>query len=425
MLDKPMCSRWHVPLGGDFFRVAMAKFQLGAAAMTIGLSASIGTALAQANDAVDLYESQLQFSMAETLSFTPNFLSVDSADYGQWSAQGVATGMAFNQTNPIIDDANHYANFSNAQVLIQKTSGPVQIFAQSGLYAIPTVGFSYVKPQQMTQQTFGYLPQAYVSIIPNADWTISVGKLPSPGGVESTFTYQNINIQRGLLWAETNSVSRGVQVSNTTGPLKTALYWNDGAYSNVYNWLGASASFEASARQTVSFIWTGSLSGNSANTPVTPLLQNNSQIYNLIYAYASDRWAISPYLQYTTVPTNTAIGINGQSDTKGVAVLGTYHIAPLVDGKAPRSHPSVSARLEYMASGGNSQVESIPSGLLYGPGSSAWSATVTPTYMYDKLFVRAEFAYVKAFGYTAGSAFGLSGQNSDQTRVMIEAGLLF
>lgn len=371
------------------------------------------------------FESQLTFAMSDTLSLSPNKLGFESEIYGDWSVQGVATGMAFHQTNPIVDDATRYSNFSNAQILIQKASGPLQLFVQSGLYAIPVVGFSYVKPQQMTQETFGYLPQAYVSFVPNANWSVSIGNLPSMGGVESTFTYQNINIQRALLWAETNSVSRGLQINHQNGPLKAAVTWNDGAYSNVYNWLGASASWSFSSADTISVVWTGALSGTTTNTAVTPLLQNNSQIINLIYQLSNDRWSLTPYVQYTYVPENNAIGINGSSDTKGIAILGSYHIAPLVDGKAPYVHPSIAGRLEYMATGGDSNVDSIPHGLLYGPRSSAWSATVTPTYQIGKVFARAELAYVKAFGYTQGNAFGVNGNNSNQTRVMFEAGLLF
>lgn len=63
--------------------------------------------------------------------------------------------------------------------------------------------------------------------------------------------------------------------------------------------------------------------------------------------------------------------------------------------------------------------------LLYGPGSSAWSLTITPTYQYERFFTRAEFSYVVASHTTAGFAFGPSGSNSTQTRFLIESGFLF
>ncbi|MGT2492307.1 outer membrane beta-barrel protein [Cupriavidus basilensis] len=45
-------------------------------------------------------------------------------------------------------------------------------------------------------------------------------------------------------------------------------------------------------------------------------------------------------------------------------------------------------RLEYIGSTG-SAAGGAPN-LLYGPGSAAWSFTVTPTYQYKRFFARAE-----------------------------------
>jgi len=63
--------------------------------------------------------------------------------------------------------------------------------------------------------------------------------------------------------------------------------------------------------------------------------------------------------------------------------------------------------------------------LLYGPGSKAWSFTVTPTYQYKRFFARTEFSFVKANDFVSGSAFGPDGNSSTQTRVLLEAGALF
>ncbi len=40
-----------------------------------------------------------------------------------------------------------------------------------------------------------------------------------------------------------------------------------------------------------------------------PLLQSNSEIFNLIYTHTELTEDITPYLQYTNVPRNTDIGI--------------------------------------------------------------------------------------------------------------------
>ena len=339
--------------------------------------------------------------------------------------QGIATGLSFRQTNPVATNASSYSGFSNAQAIIQKESGPIRVFAQAGLYAIPTLGNAFKRAQPETEGSFGYLPHAYVSLVPNRNWSLAIGKIPSMGGLEATFTFENPNIQRGLLWVQTNSVSRGMQLNFEEGMFSAAVTWNDGAYSGIYNWLGGLASLKPTDNSTYTVSWTGAVSGNSTNTPTTPLLTNNSQITNLIYQYAGERWSFSPYGQYTYVPANQSIGINGSSGTYGFAVLSTYHVTPLVNGQAPKNHISIPVRFEYESSFGNNQVPGNSSGLMFGPGSSAWSATLTPTMQWKRVFARAEFSYVKIFNPLAESAFGANGLNNNQLRLMLEAGLLY
>jgi hypothetical protein len=62
---------------------------------------------------------------------------------------------------------------------------------------------------------------------------------------------------------------------------------------------------------------------------------------------------------------------------------------------------------------------------MYGPGSAAWSITVTPTYQYQRYFTRAEFSYVTTSHATPGLAFGPNGFNTTQARFLLESGLLF
>jgi Putative beta-barrel porin-2, OmpL-like. bbp2 len=84
---------------------------------------------------------------------------------------------------------------------------------------------------------------------------------------------------------------------------------------------------------------------------------------------------------------------------------------------------SLPVRLEYIASTG-SLANGTPN-LLYGPGSNAWSITVTPSYQYKIFFVRAEFSHVGAHSTTPGLAFGPGGTNTMQTRGEFEIGILF
>jgi hypothetical protein len=146
----------------------------------------------------------------------------------------------------------------------------------------------------------------------------------------------------------------------------------------------------------------------------TPLFLDNSQIYNLIYTYSRGAWVVQPYLQYSDVPTNARIGIAKGASTKGGAVLMTYNF---------KRGLSLAARPEYIKSAGSFAQGSA--NLLYGPGSGAFSFTVTPTYRKDAFFLRADFAIVHATDSTAGLAFGNAGTNTNQPRGVAEAGFMF
>jgi len=58
-------------------------------------------------------------------------------------------------------------------------------------------------------------------------------------GAESTFTYQNFNIERRIVWNQENAINRGIQVNQTLASTWLPRHWNDGYYSNRYSWLRA------------------------------------------------------------------------------------------------------------------------------------------------------------------------------------------
>lgn len=71
--------------------------------------------------------------------------------------------------------------------------------------------------------------------------------------------------------------------------------------------------------------------------------------------------------------------------------------------------------------------------LLYGAGSNAFSITVTPTFTFDRYFLRLEYAHVELGGITRGSlangtlgtGFGRDGNRTSQDRYMVETGVTF
>lgn len=362
--------------------------------------------------------------MGDSLEFTGNTLMKPSNANGHVEASIVGTGFGMYQSNPVQGNQNSMLDVSNAQVLVKKSQGELQFYVQTGYYSIPSLGTSYQRANRQTIDSFGLVPLAYVTFAPIQNWYISAGKLNSIGGYESTFTFQNINIDRGLLWNQTSNVSKGVELNYVDERFSYALSLNDGFYSNQLNWLGGSVSYKASETHTFSASWAGALSASAADTLTTPLLQNNSQIINAIYSYRHDRWSITPYLQYTFVPAKPSVGIFNAAQTKGVAMLVNYSL-PLGDMNEEGSSGRVSLplRLEYISSGGGAT--EAGKNLLYGPNSAAWSATLTPTYQYKNGFFRTEFSYVQVANSTIGQAFGAVGNSKNQARVMLEFGILY
>ena len=361
--------------------------------------------------------------MGDTLAFGGDAVRFSSDLLGTWQFNAALTGLGGIQSNATGEAPRNYGDVSNAQAVISKSTGLFQLFAVAGYYSLPDLATSYLRAATQTQNTYRQLPIAIGTIAPNENWSLNFGNLFALGGAEGTFSYENINIQRGLLWGQTNSVTRGMQLNYQKDALSSSVAWTDGAYSGKYNWLGVSVAYQATQKSAVTAIWNGSLSGNTTNTTGTPLLQNNSQITNLLFSYSGDTWGLTPYLQYTVVPSNPSIGITGTSSTQGAGLLATYRITPLVEGQPAKHNISLPFRLEYMNSFGNSGTNA--NNLLYGPNSAAWSATVTPTFQNGSWFLRLEGSYVRATNYSNGSAFGVSGNTPAQSRFLVEAGLLY
>jgi hypothetical protein len=224
-----------------------------------------------------------------------------------------------------------------------------------------------------------------------------------------------MNIERGVVWNQENAVNRGVQVSDTFKKLSITATWNDGFYSNVYNWIGGSAAYAFNSSNSLTFVAMGNAGQTAKNTAVTPLLQNNSQMYNVLYTYTHENLSITPYWQFTRVPANPALGIPKSASTNGGALLLNYNLKHGI---------SIAARPEYITSSGSTKDPLNPN-LLYGPGSGAFAFTVTPTYKKGGFFLRGDFAIVAARNATPGFAFGGAGLNTNQIRGVVESGFLF
>ena len=353
-------------------------------------------------------------SMVGPLTANPDPFHFDAGPLGPIYVTGAVSGLALWQDNVAPGDDSSQLDFSNAQVFVQKTDGWFQFFVQAGGYSLPSLGTPYFRATKVTDNTYGWLPQGFLKIAPTDNFSIQIGKLPTLVGAESTFTFENMNIERGLLWNQEPAVSRGVQANYSAGPLAFSLSWNDGYYSNHYNWISGSVAYTIDSANSLSLVGAGNTGTTKHSSFATPLAQNNSDIFNLIYTHTSAPWIVQPYLQYNSVPKNLSIGIAHSASTFGVGLLVNY---------AFNSNFNLSGRAEYIDSNG-SPANGAPS-LLYGPGSNACSFTLTPAYQYKVFFVRGDLSYVGTGHTTPGFALGQHFTNTNQTRALLEAGVLF
>ena len=84
---------------------------------------------------------------------------------------------------------------------------------------------------------------------------------------------------------------------------------------------------------------------------------------------------------------------------------------------------NLAGRVEFVTSSGSATDGTV--NVLYGPGSSAWSFTATPTWQNGMFFGRLEGSYVGASSTSLGLAFGSAGKSTSQERLVLEAGILF
>lgn len=349
-------------------------------------------------------------ALSGPLSYNPEPISLDVAGSKVY-VTAIGSGYVGTQSNTTPGVADSFADLSNAQVIVQKPEGTFQFLVQAGLYNQETLGAAFVKSTDYTSNSYGVVPQAWVKFAPSSTFNIQAGILPTLIGLEAPFTFQNINIERGILWGQENVMTRGVQANLTAGKLSFSLAYTDGFFSGKFNWLSGIVSY-VDGPHTLSVVLGGALSKNYRSTFNTPLVQNNSTILNVIYSYSGSKWLVQPYFQYAWAPDLPGAGTT-KAQNFAVGLLAKYKVD---------DHWSLPVRFEYIDS---NRPSATAASFLYGPGSKAYSFTVTPTYTWSRFFIRPEFSYVRADDITPGAAFGAAGLNKEQVRGRMEFGVMF
>jgi Putative beta-barrel porin-2, OmpL-like. bbp2 len=349
-------------------------------------------------------------SMSASLSSNADPLNADLGPLGKIWVSGQVSAFGMAQTAAVAPSDKRKGDISNLQVEVQKTDGVFQFYVQAGEYNLPSLGAPVATTNRLTEETYKYVPVAYIKIVPNAEFSFQIGELPTLIGAEYTFTFQNLNIERGLLWNQEPAISRGVQANYTKGPLAVSVSVNDGYFSEHYSTVSGLVTYTATMKDTIAVAASGNFDKTSRSTFVTPVAQNNGTVWNVMYTHTEDKWMVNPYIQYTTSPKELTLGLPSSASTFGAAILGKYSFSSLFN---------LAGRVEYTSSSGSDV------SLLYGPKSDAWSFTVTPTFQFKTYFVRGELSYVKVDGGAKGALFGAFANKDEQSRAMIETGVLF
>ncbi len=338
----------------------------------------------------------------------------DAGSLGKLSVNGILTGFSVFQNNSVPGDDNAQATLSNGQIFIQKADGKYQWYVQAGVYTMPTLGVPFVDAQDTMKNFYGPVPVAFLKLPLGKTTSFEIGSLPTLMGAESTFTYQNFNIERGIVWNQENAINRGIQVNQALGKyLAASVSWNDGYYSDRYSWLSGSLTLTKGPHVLV-YDGMGNLGQTAYQTAATPV-QNNSYMHAVIYTYTKGPWIVSPYFQYSKLPTNAKVGVAKGTSATGGALNVSY---------AFKSGFSLPVRVEYLASSGSATDGSVNL-LGFGAGSEGVTFTATPTYQKGGMYLRSDLALVHATDYTPGAVFGKTGTDASQFRAVLEFGFIF
>ena len=338
----------------------------------------------------------------------------DAGPLGKLSVNGILTGFAQFQNNSVPGDDKAQATLSNGQIFIQKPDGKLQYYVQAGVYTLPTLSVPFVNAQTIVNNFYGPVPVAFLKLQAGKTTQFEIGSLPTLMGAESTFTYQNFNIERGIVWNQENAINRGIQVNQTVGKYLTASFsWNDGYYSNRYSWLSGSLTF-VKGPHTLAYDGMGNAGKTVFQTAATPV-QNNSYMHTVIYTYAKGPWIVQPYFQYSKLPTNLSVGVPKDTSATGGALNVSY---------AFKNGFSLPVRWEYLTSSGSATDGSVNL-LGFGSGSAGTTLTATPTYQKGGMYLRSDLAWVHAINSTNGDDFGAKGTDQSQFRAVLEFGFIF
>jgi len=199
-----------------------------------------------------------------------------------------------------------------------------------------------------------------------SSFTLKIGRFATNIGGEAPFTWQNINIQRGLVWYGEPVFFDGIRVSTEVKKFEIYVGVNDRDTDDGKLAVEGGISYSLGKIST------------SINLliPDTQDQWNTRTINLTVNINNFEKLPLTFYMDYLDTPQE---GDNANS--YGLALLGEYKFNKKI---------SFGGRVEYIKNDGDGDNYGI------GVGNNAWTLTITPKYQFNKHFyIRAEGSYVK------------------------------
>ncbi|HZZ64688.1 MAG TPA: outer membrane beta-barrel protein [Candidatus Baltobacteraceae bacterium] len=293
---------------------------------------------------------------------------------------------------PNTDVASGLLNFS-------VNSGNLHANATVGDYGFPTVGFPLIPDTAdgANLELYSALPVAAISYNFDPHLSVAAGKFAALLGQESPFTYQNVNIQRGIGWAMEPVISRGIQFAYSNGPWSATLQENDAYYSGSFRAVEGLIGWTPSTNTSLQFA--AIVPGSNVPGNVTTTVGNKAE-YDLMFTRSIGKLQVLPYVLLVHSPASSVLGYTSAENAWAGVVLGTWKFS---------SQMSLAVRYESARNTSSTSDTSPNADLLgFGPGSSAISQTLTPTFHFgDAGVLRFEYSHVRASGLANQNRYGL------------------
>jgi hypothetical protein len=313
------------------------------------------------------------------------------------------------------------ADVLNYLFTIQKNTGIIQATLEVGATSSLTLG---TPPVQATAGNLSPLYESFVSIVPNSNFTLSAGQIPSQEGYEALPDWTNANMLASLLYYTQNTVSRGALLSymNNAQTINATVEFSDGYRTGVFNYLQFLAGYNFNNGSYIDVYGGLALGRSGLNTvgaygPTNEgyAAEYNSNMFGAYYGgYSIGNLSVVPEVQFQYSKPDAILGIPKTTQNYGMLLLTDYTF-----GYSPYS---IGGFLEYASSNGSSTTWFI------GPNAAAVGVSVAPTWQRRNLFARFNAGYLYLTNNKAdGVSYGYGSKNNGKSQFtgVFEAGVLF